>query len=55
MSRVSGNLLSHRERKGPAPQAWEGEGVSPLRPNPSSTHASCGAAGPFFSLWEKTR
>ena len=43
--------LSPRERKGPIAQQWEGEGLSPLHPNPSSSHA-CGA-GPFFSLWEK--
>ncbi len=47
------NLLSHRERKGPVAKQWEGEGFMPLRLNPSSTHAS--DAGPFFSLWEKTR
>ena len=26
---------SRRERKGPAPQAWEGEGIRPLRLDPS--------------------
>jgi hypothetical protein len=45
-------LLSHRERKGPAAKRREGEGLRPLRNNPSSPHA-CGA-GPFFSLREKT-
>ena len=44
-------FLSHGERKGPAPQAWEGEGVRPRRLNPSSSH--CSAMGPSFSLWEK--
>ena len=53
MSGGGANLLSHGERKGPVAKQWEGEGFRPLRPNPSSTRA-CGA-GPFFSLWEKTR
>ena len=47
------HFLSHRERKGPTPQAWEGEGFRPHRMIPSSSHASRGGAGPFFSLWEK--
>jgi hypothetical protein len=83
MSGVGHIFLSRRERKGPTPQAWEGEGLRPLRPaltyvrafvaaidtlcrshgaasqppllTPSSSHASCGGAGPFFSPWEKTR
>jgi hypothetical protein len=54
MSRRAKLLLSHGERKGPAAERWEGEGFRPIRPNPSSTHASCGGAGPFFSLREKT-
>jgi hypothetical protein len=45
------SLLSQRERKGPIAQRWEGEGLTPLRLNPSSSHAY--GAGPFFSLWEK--
>ena len=49
--RVSGSLLSLWERKGPAPQAWEGEGLRPHRMTPSSSHRS--AMGPSFSLWEK--
>ena len=55
MSQPAEDLLSQREREGPAPQAWEGEGVRPLRLTPSSTHASWGGAGPLFSLREKTR
>ena len=47
------NLLSHRERKGPAAQRWEGEGLSPRRLTPSSSHAN--GAGPSFSPWEKKR
>jgi hypothetical protein len=46
-------LLSHGERKGPAPQAWEGEGVRSLRRNPSPSHRF--ALGPSLSLWERKR
>jgi hypothetical protein len=46
-------VLSRRERKGPAAKRWEGEGLLPRRKNPSSPCAC--SAGPFFSLWEKTR
>ena len=53
MSAVANLLLSFRERKGPAAERWEGEGLRPVRLTPSSTHA-CGA-GPFFSPREKTR
>ncbi len=48
------NLLSQRERNGPIAQGWEGEGLCPLRRSPSSPHALT-RAGPFFSLWEKTK
>ena len=51
MSDAAFFFLSHGERKGPAPQAWEGEGVSPLRSNPSPSH--CSAMGPSLSLWER--
>ena len=43
--------LSHWERKGPAPQAWEGEGLRPRRRSPSSSQPF--GLGPSFSLWEK--
>lgn len=42
-------FLSRRERKGPTPQAWEGEGFRPQRMIPSSSRLT---AGPSFSLWE---
>jgi hypothetical protein len=51
MNALAASPLSHRERKGPAPKAWEGEGIRPLRRNPSSSQP-CGL-GPSFSLWEK--
>jgi hypothetical protein len=45
-------FLSQRERKGPAPQAWEGEGVRPHRLNPSPSH-SLARMGPSLSLRER--
>ena len=44
--------LSLRERKGPAPQAWEGEGLRPFRPYPLILPLAS-RAGPSFSPWEK--
>jgi hypothetical protein len=38
------NISSPGERKGPAPQAWEGEEIMPFRSNPSPSH--CRAPGP---------